>query len=524
MESAISQSVASSPAGCATGDIAAACGECNPCAATASAGRRGTTSGGRRQVSPGERTEGEHRDVLVGRGVRTYTPAVSVSHARAPGARPVSIFVPRRYLSTRNAQVRSRRLWGNDVYTEDSDLVAVLVHMGLINPMTPLPPHVVGVLATVEAVSTPPHVFPSVTHAFLRSRERADDGMQAAFRVSHMKLVVGATACTAPGDAGAPIVCTCPTAVTTRLVPDLQFSLSGDLWCGYSVAALGDRAPDRLQWTVTRLCSGESLYLESDNERLEVAVDDARPPPPPGGAVPALCSALLVLSAPSPSPSPAPPTPAGSGTASTPVAVPVSGSTLLVSHIAGARTPSPSPSPSPGGVAALAGMPRAPSALPGAMGAGTMVAGGGGGSAAAPAVAAPDHPCRGGCPRTSTLIVPLGSAVATGSSGAPGAACSPSAPLFRLGRVLRPWERDYDRYCSMEGCGEVHPATVPCNREEVEILGSGLDWSELRWAAHGLCVRGMFWPVDRFQFLCNTLGSAGGSASGSVGVGAAPRQ
>ena len=30
-------------------------------------------------------------------------------------------------------QVRSRQLWGNEVYTQDSDLVAVLMHQGFFN-------------------------------------------------------------------------------------------------------------------------------------------------------------------------------------------------------------------------------------------------------------------------------------------------------------------------------------------------------------------------------------------------------
>ncbi len=33
-------------------------------------------------------------------------------------------------MSSANPQVRARQLWGSDVYTEDSDLVAVLMHTG----------------------------------------------------------------------------------------------------------------------------------------------------------------------------------------------------------------------------------------------------------------------------------------------------------------------------------------------------------------------------------------------------------
>lgn len=38
--------------------------------------------------------------------------------------------IPAHCLTSNNRQVRARQLWGSDVYTEDSDLVAVLMHCG----------------------------------------------------------------------------------------------------------------------------------------------------------------------------------------------------------------------------------------------------------------------------------------------------------------------------------------------------------------------------------------------------------
>ena len=37
-------------------------------------------------------------------------------------------------------QVRARQLWGNEVYTQDSDLVAVLMHCGFYNHALAQPP------------------------------------------------------------------------------------------------------------------------------------------------------------------------------------------------------------------------------------------------------------------------------------------------------------------------------------------------------------------------------------------------
>jgi hypothetical protein len=59
---------------------------------------------------------------------RRHPPALARPAARAPG-RPV-----------RGAQVRARQLWGNIVYTQDSDLVAVLMHNGFYNHALQQPP------------------------------------------------------------------------------------------------------------------------------------------------------------------------------------------------------------------------------------------------------------------------------------------------------------------------------------------------------------------------------------------------
>ena len=36
-------------------------------------------------------------------------------------------------MSNTNSLVRSRQLWGNEGYTQDSDLLAVLMHQGFFN-------------------------------------------------------------------------------------------------------------------------------------------------------------------------------------------------------------------------------------------------------------------------------------------------------------------------------------------------------------------------------------------------------
>ena len=42
----------------------------------------------------------------------------------------MQVRIPAHCLTSNNRHVRARQLWGSDVYTEDSDLVAVLMHCG----------------------------------------------------------------------------------------------------------------------------------------------------------------------------------------------------------------------------------------------------------------------------------------------------------------------------------------------------------------------------------------------------------
>ena len=54
--------------------------------------------------------------------------AANAAGGEAGGAFEVRI--PAHCLSGSNRQVRARQLWGSDVYTHDSDVVAVLMHCG----------------------------------------------------------------------------------------------------------------------------------------------------------------------------------------------------------------------------------------------------------------------------------------------------------------------------------------------------------------------------------------------------------
>lgn len=51
----------------------------------------------------------------------------------------VEVRIAGKYLSTKNKEVHTRQIWGTDVYTDDSDVVAVCQHTGKIM-LRPSPP------------------------------------------------------------------------------------------------------------------------------------------------------------------------------------------------------------------------------------------------------------------------------------------------------------------------------------------------------------------------------------------------
>jgi hypothetical protein len=66
--------------------------------------------------------------------------------------------------------VRARQLWGNDIYTQDSDLVAVLMHCGFYNhALSAPPPSALEVRAVVQPLPPQPY-YNSCARNSIRSR------------------------------------------------------------------------------------------------------------------------------------------------------------------------------------------------------------------------------------------------------------------------------------------------------------------------------------------------------------------
>ena len=180
-------------------------------------------------------------------------------------------------------QVKLRQLWGTDTYTDDSDLVAVLVHTGHVKlkasaPKTPL----IVSLRVCPTSSTysgsernglrsrdwtgAPHT--GVSYKVERCLQHTSGTVPPAF-VSMLRpnpttrQIPGSLVQIAPGPGQSFAV---PPAACL-----VVFSLANEPWLKYSLALVADQGTDKDRWTSTRL-RREAVYLESATQRFELAV------------------------------------------------------------------------------------------------------------------------------------------------------------------------------------------------------------------------------------------------------------
>ncbi|KAG7942681.1 hypothetical protein I3843_16G116600 [Carya illinoinensis] len=82
----------------------------------------------------------------------------------------LEIRIPAEHVTATNRQVRGGQLWGTEIYTDDSDLVAVLMHTGYCRPTaSPPPPAILELRATIR-VLPPQDCYISTLRNNVRSR------------------------------------------------------------------------------------------------------------------------------------------------------------------------------------------------------------------------------------------------------------------------------------------------------------------------------------------------------------------
>jgi len=209
-------------------------------------------------------------------------------------------------LTNSNHHVRGRHLWGTDVYTEDSDLVAVLQHTWYyVTTSTTPPPYISEVRAILKVVPGLKEGYSSSYRNGMRSRAwgrqemKGDQGAAAdtnscAFEIEGCRVIKssGQSVDLMPVENSAlPIMPTFALAATEKLVitrassqsgnrqqrcaqeVTLQYNLCNEPWMRYGVGVVADRGLKHSQWTSARLMK-EVLYLETKTMRYELSRDE----------------------------------------------------------------------------------------------------------------------------------------------------------------------------------------------------------------------------------------------------------
>ncbi|KAI3698241.1 hypothetical protein L6452_31354 [Arctium lappa] len=202
----------------------------------------------------------------------------------------LEIRIPAEHVSATNRQVKGGQLWGTDIYTDDSDLVAVLMHTGYCRPTASPPPPAIQELRATVRVLPPQDCYVSTLRNNVRSRAWGA-AIGCSFRVERCYIVKkgGGTIDLEPclthtstvEPTLAPVVV--ERTMTTRAAASnalrqqrfvrevtLQYNLCNEPWIKYSISAIADKGLKKPQFTSARLKKGEVVYLESRRRRYEL--------------------------------------------------------------------------------------------------------------------------------------------------------------------------------------------------------------------------------------------------------------
>ncbi|GJN37657.1 hypothetical protein PR202_gb26636 [Eleusine coracana subsp. coracana] len=100
----------------------------------------------------------------------------------------LEIRIPAEFVTSTNRQVKGAQLWGTDIYTNDSDLVAVLMHTGYCSPTSSPPPSAIQELRATVQVLPPQDSYTSTLRNNVRSRAWGA-GIGCSFRIERCCIV-----------------------------------------------------------------------------------------------------------------------------------------------------------------------------------------------------------------------------------------------------------------------------------------------------------------------------------------------
>ncbi|KAM0877224.1 hypothetical protein ACQ4PT_035632 [Festuca glaucescens] len=209
----------------------------------------------------------------------------------------LEIRIPAKFVTSTNRQVKGAQLWGTDVYTNDSDLVAVLMHTGYCSPTSSPPPSAIQELRASVRVLPPQDSYTSTLRNNVRSRAWGA-GIACSFRIERCCIVkkgggtidlephLRHTSAVEPTLAPAAVERTITTRAAAsnalrqqRFVREVTigFNLCNEPWLKYSISIVADKGFKKSLYTSARLKKGEVIYLETHFNRYELCFSAEKP-------------------------------------------------------------------------------------------------------------------------------------------------------------------------------------------------------------------------------------------------------
>ncbi|EFJ52132.1 hypothetical protein VOLCADRAFT_103146 [Volvox carteri f. nagariensis] len=222
---------------------------------------------------------------------RADEPLPSLQELYKKGEQTVEVVIAPEHMTKDNKRVKARQIWGDTVYTADSDLVAVLMHLGFYAHYLSHPPNTVAEFRALLKLLPPQEKYNSRAR-FVKSRLWCSPGDGCSYQVERCWLTTrsGATIDLQPcvDEVPAPYPTVQPMVsdrqITTRttgakskyvLGPaisqevSIQFNLCNEPWLKYTLSAIADKGMKHPGWTSARLRS-EVLFLETNSERYQL--------------------------------------------------------------------------------------------------------------------------------------------------------------------------------------------------------------------------------------------------------------
>ncbi|GFR40958.1 hypothetical protein Agub_g1622 [Astrephomene gubernaculifera] len=219
------------------------------------------------------------------------------------GEQYVEIAIAPEHMTKDNKRVKARQIWGDTIYTSDSDLVAVLMHMGFYAHYLSHPPNTVAEFRALLKLLPPQEKYNSRAR-FVKSRLWCSPGDGCSYQVERCWLTTrsGTTIDLQPcvDEVPAPYPTVQPAVsdrqITTRTTGakskvsqevSIQFNLCNEPWLKYTLSAIADKGMKHAGWTSARLRS-EVLFLETNSKRYQLCCVSTSDDPAKGKAPAAL--------------------------------------------------------------------------------------------------------------------------------------------------------------------------------------------------------------------------------------------